>query len=399
MIFCQRQVSPIAVSGVAAWMFALALSGCTHGRAVRWVHVPEPDVGIQTQARYRVERIGIRTGTGSVMYLPASFVEEFCSTAERRYDNVFSRQGIPVTLIRVAIEDSSDYSFLLWFLSCQILPGRIQHESLVEWEIILDHQPDKNPSFEVSLVDECYISCLSPLAALVPLKEVEEKNKSKVFSQDYLGVITRADLVNKDALSYGIVSRLMAAEASGEIESAIQAWRRLKQYEAERRATAYTVVDCRRENGSKFIYSFTVKLQGDGQDALKVFRNVQKKFREEIKSDYIKTFGDAHGDTLYVDFPQYGLKDGMIVGNAEVFVFTSAALSYDTQTRRGKLSVRFDHRQYESARAWIRKNIETLARDKNIALVTGQIPPDAKYYSLGETVKDGNILEIEFKTE
>ena len=73
MIPYRRQAGPIAVSGVAAWMFALALSGCTHGRAVRWVHVPEPDAGMQTQARYRVERIGMRIGTGSVMYLPASW--------------------------------------------------------------------------------------------------------------------------------------------------------------------------------------------------------------------------------------------------------------------------------------------------------------------------------------
>ena len=47
----------------------------------------------------------------------------------------------------------------------------------------------------------------------------------------------------------------------------------------------------------------------------------------------------------------------------------------------------------------MRRNIETLARDKNIALVTGEIPPNARFYSLGESLKDGNILEIEFKTE
>lgn len=398
MILCRRQASPMAACGVAAWMFALVLTGCTHGRAVRMVHVPEPDARIQTQVRYRVERIGMRTGTGSVMYLPTPFVEEFCSIAERRYDGVFSRQGIPVTLVRVAIEDSRDYSFLLWCLSCQILPGRILEESLVEWEIILDHQLGKNPSFEVSLVDERYLSCLSPLAALVPLKKTEEKKQSKVFTQDYLGVTASADFINKDALSYGIASRLMVAEASGEIEPVIQAWRCFKQHEAERTATAYTVVDCRREDRSKFIYSFTVKLQGDEQDALKAFRNVQKKFREEIKSDYLKTFEDRCGDTLYVDFPQYGLKDGLIVGRAEVFAFTSAALSYNSQTHRGKLSVCFDPRQYESARIWIRKNIETLARDKNIALTTDNPPPEATYYSLGEKI-EGNVLEIEFKTE
>ena len=52
----------------------------------------------------------------------------------------------------------------------------------------------------------------------------------------------------------------------------------------------------------------------------------------------------------------------------------------------------------DEARAWIRKNIETLARDKNIALTTGQLPPEATYYSLGEKIV-GNVMEIEFRTE
>ena len=55
--------------------------------------------------------------------------------------------------------------------------------------------------------------------------------------------------------------------------------------------------------------------------------------------------------------------------------------------------------QYEEARAWIRKNIETLARDKNIVLTTGEIPPAAKFYLGREELKNGNILEIEFITE
>ena len=50
-------------------------------------------------------------------------------------------------------------------------------------------------------------------------------------------------------------------------------------------------------------------------------------------------------------------------------------------------------------RKWFRKIIETLARDRNIALVTGEIPPAAKFYLGREELKDGNVLEIEFRTE
>lgn len=47
----------------------------------------------------------------------------------------------------------------------------------------------------------------------------------------------------------------------------------------------------------------------------------------------------------------------------------------------------------------MKRFVETIVLDKNIALTTGQLPPAATYYSLGESLKDGNVLEIEFKTE
>ena len=60
--------------------------------------------------------------------------------------------------------------------------------------------------------------------------------------------------------------------------------------------------------------------------------------------------------------------------------------------------MRFNAGQMEEAREWIKKNVETLARDKNIAHVTGQLLPVATYYLFGESIS-GNIMEIEFKTE
>ena len=88
----------------------------------------------------------------------------------------------------------------------------------------------------------------------------------------------------------------------------------------------------------------------------------------------------------------------MITGRVVVLAIEPESLSYDPVRRRGKISVRFNSGQYEEARTWAKKNIKTLARDKNIALTTGQQPPEATYYSLGEKV-EGNVMEIEFKTE
>ncbi|MBQ2631521.1 MAG: hypothetical protein IJG13_17730, partial [Kiritimatiellae bacterium] len=72
---------------------------------------------------------------------------------------------------------------------------------------------------------------------------------------------------------------------------------------------------------------------------------------------------------------------------------------YDPLTRTGRMAVCLSGGQFEETRKWIRRNIEALARDKNIALTTGKIPPAAKFYLGREELKDGNMLEIEFKTE
>ena len=60
--------------------------------------------------------------------------------------------------------------------------------------------------------------------------------------------------------------------------------------------------------------------------------------------------------------------------------------------------MRFNAGQAEEARTWILRNVKTLAHDKNIALVTGRLPPEATFRTLGEKI-DGNVMEIEFKTE
>ncbi|MBQ6473735.1 MAG: hypothetical protein IJJ33_17245 [Victivallales bacterium] len=75
-------------------------------------------------------------------------------------------------------------------------------------------------------------------------------------------------------------------------------------------------------------------------------------------------------------------------------------MDYDASLRRGRMTVRFNSavRGADWARAWARMNIETLVRDKNILLTTGERPPEGQYRSLGANWT-GDILEIEFETE
>jgi hypothetical protein len=75
------------------------------------------------------------------------------------------------------------------------------------------------------------------------------------------------------------------------------------------------------------------------------------------------------------------------------------SLDYDVDTRHGKIAVKFAAGSFEEARRYVRRNVETLAKDKNVALTTGQIPAAAKFYLGDERVKDGNVLEVEFETE
>ncbi len=161
----------------------------------------------------------------------------------------------------------------------------------------------------------------------------------------------------------------------------------------------YDIINCKRESNRDFAYQFKLRLKGDGNNTLQAFRGIQKEFRDAVKKDYAESFPGVKWESLYVDFPEYELDNGTITGRAVVLTISITSLVYDPNTRTGRLAVRVKANQYEEARAWIRKNIETLARDKNIALTSGVIPPAARFYLGREELKDGNILEIEFKTE
>lgn len=75
------------------------------------------------------------------------------------------------------------------------------------------------------------------------------------------------------------------------------------------------------------------------------------------------------------------------------------SLAYDPLTRRGSLSMKIRNGDFDGTRKLIRQHIEMIVRDKNIQLVTGVPPPPGQYRILGESVRPGNVLEVNFKTE
>ena len=215
---------------------------------------------------------------------------------------------------------------------------------------------------------------------------------SSINNDNITDPVKTDDQLSQFAFAYGVAGKLKELEDSGAVDAM------LKRLEAATsKAPPHRVVTFKREKEKEFAYRFVLETEKEvsTDEAEIIFRE----FGELVKEDYAGTFPDTDEKSLFVEFMDKVVHGRRIEGRAAVLTMKPVLLSYDANTRRGKLSVRFNPGQYEEARAWARKNIETLARDKNIALVTGQIPPDAKYYSLGETVKDGNILEIEFKTE
>lgn len=157
----------------------------------------------------------------------------------------------------------------------------------------------------------------------------------------------------------------------------------------------YHIVYLQRDGKSDFAYQFAMEL--NGEPSIQTFFGVQKIFVDEVRTAYLQEYPIADVSSLRISV-QPRLVNGRIEGRAEVLTITPTSLIYDANNRHGKLAVKFSSGQVDEARAWIRKNIETLARDKNIALTTGQLPPEATYYSLGEKIV-GNVMEIEFRTE
>lgn len=154
----------------------------------------------------------------------------------------------------------------------------------------------------------------------------------------------------------------------------------------------YRITTLRREEDSDFAYVFALELKGE--PSIRTFFALQGIFAQEVSDAYKIEHPNVDFSKLRV-VVKPRLDNGLIMGRAEVLTIDPLSLSYDASLRRGKLSLKFDPRQEEEARNWARENIKTLVRDKNIALITGQLPPEATCDSLVITIND-NIMEIEF---
>ena len=125
---------------------------------------------------------------------------------------------------------------------------------------------------------------------------------------------------------------------------------------------------------------------------------VLQDFAKSLKEDYVDAFPSVDIASLQVSFSDFK-RDGLrLNGRAAVLTLKPVSLEYNSHNRKGTLSVRFTAGQEAEAKGWIQRNSKRLIRDKNIALTTGVLPPEANYQVI-EAKTEGNVMAIEFKAK
>ena len=202
---------------------------------------------------------------------------------------------------------------------------------------------------------------------------------------------------SKEVLAYAIAALLKKMEDDGLIAE-------VNNKHADRNETLqnsvsdkYEIVEFGKDDDCAYRYSFALKRRDSSSVTVHESRELKKILRAMIREDYLLSFPDA-SRSVVIDFPRFSLQNGRVVGNAVALTFSVASLQYDPHRRTGVVRIGIGENQFEDARKYARKNIESIARDKNIALEANKIPPTSQFYLEGETL-NGGILEISFRVE
>ena len=400
-------------------LLLLLCAGCAQHRIIAIPKVSHIDGQIKTKYTYRLVK-----------------PYELRSIFEETHPEVFSSSSssIPFTLQEGEYEHD-DFTATdamgamlngaLFAASCFSFPLIDSHEFRVSYNVQVGKKPSNVGDFKLYQAHNGHGSLIGPLGLLFPYGEPSDIAGGRKYWRSYSSIFAGDDEMNHNkkedqkiidtALAYGVAVTLKKMEDEGKINLGMlpktkpvhrftpslveEVKSKPNIAPAPKNNFYYKILLCERESGRDFAYKFVLQLTEDAQRSLQAFRAVQREFRNALREDYAEAFSVVELQSLYVDFPEYRQNEGKIEGRAVVLTISVVSLIYDPNTRTGKLAVKVNANQYEEARKWVRKNIETLARDKNIALVTGEIPSAAKFYLGREELKDGNILEIEFRTE
>lgn len=157
----------------------------------------------------------------------------------------------------------------------------------------------------------------------------------------------------------------------------------------------YTIESFAREPGDKYAYRFVLKLNDASSADLTLSRRIQADLRQSVRDDYVASAGTKDVSSLQIDFPEYAIRDGKVLGRAVVMTVELLEFVYDPATAHGRLAVKVNPQQYETTRQWVRNNIATLAKDKN-ANILSAISGKPRFTIGREILRDDNVLEVEF---
>ena len=346
--------------------------------------------------------------------------------------NVFRLEGgIPIVL-RARLKNGDFHStsqfgsFLLSLFSLQIIPHTQKQEAIYECVIEIEGIENVHASFEILNVGDRATSHLFPSPLLwytdspaveghcvfsqhtqtmtmtYPfVSEIYNQNKGVLgdghkaygFAHfSFKGVDFSIGLEQR-SLAYGLAVKLKELEDSGKIDAMLK-----KKTADISTAPKHNIVRLDRDSNKNFSYAFELELVKNPADFKKAWQKVLQDFAKSLKEDYVDAFPSADIASLQVSFSGFK-RDGLrLNGSAAVLTLKPISLEYNSHNRKGIMSVRFTEGQSSEASAWIRRNIKTLVRDKNVALTNGSRPSEGKFIIINESIS-GNVMTIEFKAE
>ena len=399
---------------------SIVLNGCFSGSFRTYTAVSADDVGgkISTKYRYKIKDsenllrlINIYDNKNNIDDNNNNAIDLMMT----RYPHVFSDSGIPVVIKITSNEydvSKHQWTLLLTILSVTLFPEIKSSSSKLSFDLMIADDVETRDCFTLESCKD-FSQGIFP-TALMPFGGMPNCGAKRVYGQSDVFVGSDTEIQNScteffkrnsgfilDGFAYGVVAKLKEMEDSGRVDAMLrklESAKLQKLEEAKLKAPEHRVVRLAHDAGGDFTCRFTLELLELPIDPDKAKSAVLQEFGESLKEEYVDSVSGAKQMSLAVNYTDVKIDGKLIQGCATVLAMSLVSLSYDANTRRGKLAVKFNEGQMEVARAWVRKNIETLARDKNIVLMTGQPPPEATYRSLGEKI-NGNVMEIEFRTE
>ena len=375
--------------------------GCIHTRQYDVVSARDIGFPVVTQNHYKF--------VGYKSYSENGDNEEYKARSEAIYmtkwnrefgqclPDVFRDDGLPFTIHEVDVKSGGGIDMIpIPIIYGFILPDLQRSQATKDYLIEIEQNGTKISTPLRHTSSYSHALCTWPIAYLfyngtpdLPETKAEERCSYSRHANSFFGkelfYSEEPAYTNFSLFAYGIAVKLKELEDAGKITKPFE-------------KVPYRIIKCKREDGNDFSYVFSLEM-ADGHGTLAALRNVQKELRSVIQKDYLEKNSNVDRRTVVVDFPDFQLDEGRIEGRAIVLQVNVTRQEYDPDTRIGKLAMRINPNQLEESRRWIRKNIESLVREKNVALAHGSIPANARFYLGREELKGGNVLEIEFKTE